>query len=104
MLRAEWGPPIEATLTVTGRRQAVVSIDGAEHRFRASGRQALDGQVHAFLHEEVARPQLRPVVLTEAGVTDGPVRWTVWPDGSGSAEDAGDAHDTAVQVAPAGPG
>jgi hypothetical protein len=79
--------------------QAVVTIDGTEHRFRATGRQALDGQVHAFLHEEVARRQLRPVVLTEAAVADGPVRWTVWPDGSGSAEDAG-----TVQVVPPGPG
>ena len=85
LLRAEWGPPIEATLIVNGRRQAVVSIDGAEHRFRASGRHALDLRIHAFLHEQVARPRLRPVVLTDLGAVDGRISWTVLPDGSGSA-------------------
>ena len=40
LLRAEWGPPMAATLTVTGRRQGVLTVDGAEHRFRASGREA----------------------------------------------------------------
>ncbi len=90
LLRAEWGPPIEATLTATGRRQAVVTVDGVEHHFRARGRQALDGQVHAFLHEQISRPRLRPVVLSDTDAADGRVRWTVLPDGSGSAEYAGD--------------
>ena len=90
LLRAEWGPPIEATLAVTGRRQGVLTVDGAEHHFRASGPQALIGQVHAFLVEQVARPQLRPVVLTGGEAAGGPVRWTVRPDGSATAEDVGD--------------
>ena len=86
LLRAEWGPPIEATLTVTRRRQGVVSIDGAEHRFRASGRAgAGSARIHAFVHEQIARPRLRPVVLTDLDAVDGRVSWTVLPDGSGSA-------------------
>lgn len=92
LLRAEWGPPIEATLAVTGRRQGVLAVDGAEHRFRASGRKALMGQVHAFLVEQVARPQLRPVVLTDTAAAGGPVRWTFRPDGSGTAEEAGEPY------------
>ena len=90
LLRAEWGPPIEATLTVTGRRRGVVTVDGAEHRFRATGRRELDDQVRAFLRDQIARPLLRPVVLTDGAAADGPVRWTVWPDGSGSADRPGE--------------
>jgi hypothetical protein len=90
LLRAEWGPPVEATLTMTGRRHAVLTVEGAEHRFGASGRQVLFGEVHAFVHEQVARPRLRPVVLTGGEAAGGPVRWTVWPDGSGRDGDVGD--------------
>ena len=90
LLRAEWAPPIEATLTITGRRHGVLTVDGAQHRFGASGRQVRFDEVHAFVHEQVARPQLRPVVLTGGEAAGGPVRWTVRPDGSGTAEDAGD--------------
>ena len=90
LLRAEWGPPMEATLTVAGRRQAVLTVEGAEHRLGASGRQVRFGEVHAFVHEQVARPRLRPVVLTGGEAAGGPVRWTVRPDGSGTAEEAGD--------------
>ncbi len=90
LLRAEWGAPIEATLTVTDRRQGVLRIDGAEHRLGASGRRALFDEVQTLLHEQIARPRLRPVVLTRSGAAGGPVRWTVWPDGSGTAQDAGD--------------
>jgi hypothetical protein len=90
LLRAAWGPPVEATLTVSGRRRGVLSVDGAEHQFMATGRQDLLLQVHAFLHEQIARPRLRPVVLVDADAADGRLFWTVQPDGSGSAEDVGD--------------
>ena len=90
LLHAEWGPPIEATLTITGRRHGVLTVDGAQHGFGASGRQVRFDEVHAFVHEQVARPRLRPVVLTGGEAAGGPVRWTVLPDGSGTAEDAGD--------------
>jgi hypothetical protein len=90
VLRAEWGPPIRATLTLTGRAGGVLAVDGAEHRFRAAGRQALTAEIHAFLCERFARPRLRPVVVTGPGAADGPVHWTVLPDGSGWAGDAGD--------------
>jgi hypothetical protein len=33
VLRAEWGPPVVAHIEFTGRRSAVLSIDGAEHSY-----------------------------------------------------------------------
>ncbi|MFP5372575.1 MAG: hypothetical protein ACLGI3_17760 [Actinomycetes bacterium] len=89
LLGAEWGAPVEASLTVPGRRHGVLTVEGAEHRLRAGGWPALFDAVHAFLRDEVARPLLRPVVLTGGEAAGGPARWTVWPDGSGRAEDAG---------------
>jgi hypothetical protein len=86
VLRTPWGEPLELDLRYSGRRSAVLVLNGTEHQFRAAGPPSLQMKIHLFLHERVARPQLRPVVLTETGLEDGPRTYTIRPDGSGSAE------------------
>jgi len=86
VLRAEWGPVIEAQVRFSGRRSAVVSIDGTQHAFRAGGVRSLLERIGAFLLDEVAVPRLRPVAATVAGLPDGPIRMTYTPAGSGTFE------------------
>jgi len=79
VLRAEWGPAIEAQVGFSGRRSAVLTVDGTEHRFRAGGVNGVLEEIGAFLLEEVAVPRLRPVTATIGGLPDGPVRMTCTP-------------------------
>ena len=83
ILRAEWGPPVEAQLMLSGRR-AVLSVDGTEHRFTAGGVHGLLDEVAGFLQSEIAVPRLRPVSVVVTGRSAGPVGMTVRPDGSAS--------------------
>jgi hypothetical protein len=84
ILRTEWGPPVEAGLVLTGRRSAVLSTDGTEHRVTAGGLTGLLDRVVALLWTEIAVPQLRPVVVAVTGAVAGPVGMTVRPDGTAS--------------------
>ena len=94
ILAAEWGPPLAVDAHVTGRSRLVLSIDGTEHRIRARGTNELLERMHVLLLDDLARPQLRPVIATVTGLRDGPMTWTVTPDGSG----------TTVPVAPGSEG
>lgn len=84
ILAAEWGPPMAVDAHVTGRSRLVLSIDGTEHRIRARGTNELLERMHDLLVDHVARPGLRPVIATVTGLRDGPMTWTVTPDGSGT--------------------
>ena len=84
VLSAEWGPPVAVDARVTGRSRLVLSIDGTEHRIRARGTDELLERMHHLLLDHVARPQLRPVIATVTGLRDGPMTWSVTPDGSGA--------------------
>ena len=86
VLRAEWGPPVEAQVRFAGRRSAVLSIDGAEHSFRGGGAQGVLDRIREFVLEEIAVPRLRSVVATVTGLPDGPVRITYTPSGDGRYE------------------
>jgi hypothetical protein len=90
VLRAEWGPPVEAQVRFTGRRSAVLSVDGAEHSFRAGGVQGVLDRIREFVLEEIAVPRLRPVVATVTGAPDGPIRITYTPSRNGRHEHADD--------------
>jgi hypothetical protein len=86
VLRAEWGPPVVAHIEFTGRRSAVLSIDSAEHSFRAGGVHGVLDKIRDFVLDEVAVPTLRPVVTSIAGLPDGPVRMTFTPSRDGRYE------------------
>ena len=86
VLRAEWGPPIEAQVRFTGRRSAVLTVDGTEHRFRAGGVDGVLAEIGAFVLEEIAVPRLRPVTATISGLPDGPIRMTSTPARNGRFE------------------
>jgi hypothetical protein len=86
VLRAEWGPPVMAHIEFTGRRSAVLSIDGAEHSFRAGGVHGVLDKIRDFALDEVAVPTLRPVVASVAGLPEGPVRMTITPSRDGRYE------------------
>jgi hypothetical protein len=90
LLRAAWGSPSEASVRFTSRRSAVLSLDGAEHPFRAGGAQGVLDLVSEFVVAEVARPRLRPVVVTVTGLPGGPARMTLTPVGDGHYEYADD--------------
>jgi hypothetical protein len=79
VLRAEWGPPLELDLRIRHRRSAALVVDGTEHRFRAGGLQGLLDRVACFLRDEVARPALRPVVVTTGLTGDWPRVLRIWP-------------------------
>jgi hypothetical protein len=81
VLRAPWGEPLELQLRVRGRRNAVLLLDGEEHRFRAGGLNALLDQVTDFLDREVVRPRLRPVLLG-TDLVGGPSVIRIWPSRS----------------------
>ncbi|SOD94633.1 hypothetical protein [Blastococcus haudaquaticus] len=83
ILRADWGPPVEARLVLTGRT-ALLSVDGTERRFTAGGVNALLDEVVGFLRSEIAVSRLRPVAVVVTGRAAGPVGMTVRPDGSAS--------------------
>jgi hypothetical protein len=95
VLRAEWGPPVQAQVRFTGRRSAVLSIDGAEHSFRAGGVHSVLDRIGRFVLDEVALPALRPVAATITGLPDGPIRMTYNPSRDGRCEyaDEPDAPD-----------
>ncbi|MDT0274638.1 hypothetical protein [Blastococcus goldschmidtiae] len=84
--RTEWGPPLPGTLTFSGRRSAVLTVDGQERRFTAGGVESVLSRVSARLLDEVATPGLRPVVVEVSGLPGGPVRFTVTPPGTASFE------------------
>jgi hypothetical protein len=86
VLRAEWGPPVEADVRFNGRRSAVLSIDAAEYSFRAGGAQGVLDRIAEFVLEEIAVPRLRPVVATITGLPDGPIRITYTPSRDGQYE------------------
>ena len=86
VLRAEWGPAIDAQVQFSGRRCAVVSIEDAQHTFRAGGVNAVLERLGRFLLEEVATPRLRPVTAAVTGLPDGPIRITYTPGGGARAE------------------
>jgi hypothetical protein len=79
ILRGDWGPSIEAHARFSGRRTAVLSIDGADHRIRATGAQDALDRIDALVVEHFAIPQLRPVVVTVSGLPGGPTRMTCTP-------------------------
>jgi hypothetical protein len=86
VLRADWGPQIEAEVRFTGRRSAVLTLDGTEHRFRAGGLNGVLQNIGAFVLEEIAVPRLRPVAATITGLPDGPIRMTFTPARDGHFE------------------
>ena len=86
VLRAEWGPAIDAHVRFSGRRSALLSIEGTEHTFRGVGVANVLDRIGTFLRDEVAVPRLRPVAATISGLPDGPIRMTYSPAGSGSYE------------------
>ena len=49
MLRADWGPPIEAQIRFTGRRSAVLSFDGTGSLVRAGGVNGVLERIGAFV-------------------------------------------------------
>jgi hypothetical protein len=57
---------------------AALVLDGTEHVFTARRREDLLDQVTRFLLEEVAVPQLRPVLLT-TDLPGGPSLVRIWP-------------------------
>jgi hypothetical protein len=81
VLRAPWGEPVELQLRASSRRSAVLALDGQEHHFRATGRDALQQQVSQFLLDHLARPRLRPVLVT-TDLVGGPSLMTIWPSGT----------------------
>jgi hypothetical protein len=83
VLRADWGAAIEAELRFTGRRSAVLTLDGTERRFAAGGAATVLDVVFRHLLDAVARPALRPVVATVTGLRGGPTGMTVTPGGDG---------------------
>jgi hypothetical protein len=87
VLRAEWGPSVAARLRFDRSNSAVLTIERAEHAFRARDTNGVLGEVRAFLYREVARQRLRPVVVAVVGLDGGPGRVTVDPDGSARFED-----------------
>jgi hypothetical protein len=86
VLRTEWGPAIEAQVRFSGRRSAVLTIDGTEHRFRAGGVHGVLDKIRDFVLDEVAVPTLRPVVTSIAGLRAGTVRMTFTPSRDGRFE------------------
>jgi len=86
VLRAEWGPPVQAQVRFTGRRSAVLSIDGAEHSFQAGSVNSVLDRIGTFVLDEVALPALRPVAATITGLPDGPIRMTYNPSRDGRCE------------------
>lgn len=86
VLRAEWGPPLPATLAFTGRRAAVLAVDGTEHRITGGGPQTVLSRATDVLVEEVAVPRRQPVDVAVTGLDRGPVRFTVTPGRSASFE------------------
>jgi hypothetical protein len=86
VLRADWGPTVEAHIEFTGRRSAVLSVDGTEHTFRAGGVQSVLDRIAEFLLDEVAIPRLRPVAATISGLPAGPIRMTYTPARNGRYE------------------
>jgi hypothetical protein len=89
VLDAEWGPTLELELRFTTGRSATMTVDGTAHTFRGRGPASVRDQALAFVSQQVARPQMRPAVVTVTGLPDG-ARWAVRPDGSASAEYPGD--------------
>lgn len=79
VLRADWGATVEAHARFSGRRSAVVSIDGTERAFRAGGVQSVLERIEEFLLVHVALPRLRPVAVRITGLPDGPIRMTCTP-------------------------
>jgi hypothetical protein len=86
VLRSDWGPPVEAEVRFTGRRSAVLVVDGAEHSFRAGGVSGVLQEIGAFVSEEIAVPRLRSVTATIGGLPDGPIRMTCTPARNGRFE------------------
>jgi len=83
VLRAAWGPAVEAQVRFSGRRSAVLTVDGTEHRFRAGGVNGVLAAIGAFVLDEIAVPRLRPVTAMISGLPDGPIRMTYTPAGNG---------------------
>jgi hypothetical protein len=98
VLRTDWGPPVEAAVRFTGRRSAVLAVDGTERSFRAGGVSGVLERIGAFVVEEIAVPRLRPVTATISGLPDGPIRMTYTPARNGHVEYPDEP------VAPAGKG
>ncbi|MGY1801718.1 hypothetical protein ACI78T_00365 [Blastococcus sp. SYSU D00922] len=86
LLRAEWGPPVPATLAFAGRRSAVLTVDGQEHRVTGGGPQTVLSRATDLLTEEIAVPLRRPVDVAVSGLDGGPVRFTVDPGRTASYE------------------
>ena len=79
VLRADWGPAVGAHVRFSGRRSAVLSIDGAEHSFRGGGVQGVLDRIREFVLHEIAVPRLRPVAVRITGLPEGPIRMTCTP-------------------------
>jgi hypothetical protein len=90
ILRAPWQEPLELAVSVTGRSNAVLVLDGDEHRFTARRIPDLLEEVADFLRDRVAVPQLRPVALSTGLDGGDPVRLIIWPSGTTRFEYADD--------------
>ncbi len=84
VVRAECRPALHGTLAFSGRRTAVLTVDGAERRFTAGGVDGVLEQVVQHLVAEVAVPRLTPVVVEVSGSTGSLERFTVLPSRSAS--------------------
>ena len=64
-------------------RSALLRLGGEERRFTAGDPDAVLELVFRHLVDEIAAPDLRPVVAQVTGLPAGPVRMTVTPGGDG---------------------
>lgn len=84
VVRAEWGPALHGTLAFSGRRSAVLTVDGEVRRVAAGSVDGVLDQVVQLLVEEVSVPRLAPVLVEVSGLSGGPERFTVLPSRSAS--------------------
>jgi hypothetical protein len=84
VVRAAWGPTLPATLAFSGRRSAVLTVDGEERRVTAGGVDGVLDRAVQLLVADVAVPRLAPVLVEVSGLPGGPERFTVLPSRSAS--------------------
>ncbi|NEK85748.1 hypothetical protein GCU60_08230 [Blastococcus saxobsidens] len=87
-----WDPPLELAATVHSARRITLLVDGVGHEVRGTSRNDALSRLGQLVHEEVAEPARRRVLVTATGATDGPVRVLVDPTG-GAGFEYGDRTD-----------
>ncbi|MGY2066366.1 hypothetical protein [Blastococcus sp. SYSU DS0619] len=88
-LTGRWDPPVELAASLRSARSISVVVDGAAHEVRGTSRNDSLDRLARLVHEEVAAPRRRRVLVALTG-TGGPVRLHVDPTG-----DARFDHDDA---------